>query len=93
MRLYVEVVKVNLKYKGSSVEIQRIKAKKSPKIEEMPNKSKLQEETEERVLSGLSEHASEKLRQPEFKVFGVFFEGGREEYSLESKGKVRSLEL
>lgn len=53
-----QVVKVNLKYKGNSVEMQRIKAKKSPKIEEVPNKSKLQEETEERVLSGLSEHAS-----------------------------------
>ena len=52
------MVKVNLKYKGNSVEIQRIKAKKSPKIEEVPSKSKLQEETEERVLSGLSEHAS-----------------------------------
>jgi hypothetical protein len=57
-------VKVNLKYKGNSVEIQRIKAKKSPKIEEVPSKSKLQEESEERVLSGLNEHASSKLKQP-----------------------------
>lgn len=31
----LEVTKVNLKYKGTNVEIQRIKAKKSPKIEEV----------------------------------------------------------
>jgi hypothetical protein len=32
-----EITKVNLKYKGNNVEIQRIKAKKSPKIEEVPS--------------------------------------------------------
>lgn len=32
---YLDVVKVNLKYKGNSVEIQRIRARKSPKIEEV----------------------------------------------------------
>ena len=61
------------------MEIQRIKAKKSPKIEEVPEqKSKEQEESEERLLSGLSEHATTKQKQPEFKVFGVGYDGVRE---------------
>lgn len=72
--------------------MQRIKGKKSPKIEEVPQqKSKEQEDSEERLLSGLSEHATSKQKRPDFKIFGVGYDGIREEYSLENKGQIRSL--
>ncbi len=48
-------MKVNLKYKGNNVEVQRIRARKSPKIEEVQSqeepRSKQQFEEEEKLLN------------------------------------------
>ena len=87
MKFNVDVVKVNMKYKGNNVDIQRIRAKKSPKIEEVSkkeeeNKTEEQFHEEEKLLNELSGHTGKKEKRPDFSVFGVSWEGEREEYSL-----------
>jgi hypothetical protein len=90
------IVKLNLKYKGATVDIQRIRARKSPKIEEVapPAEAKTQQQAaeEDRLLQELSGQTGRKEQEPPFSVYALS-PHVREEYSLENKGAVKALEL
>jgi hypothetical protein len=59
-----------LKYKGSKVEVQRVRAKKSPKIEQISQKdADNQHQREEELLRELTNEGKGKAMKPTFEVF------------------------